>query len=327
MTLPADQAKQAAAVPELAPLPPGGIGLQGDGAHAAGRAAIVATLASGGPHHPNARGEVVIDTATLATLIGLDAATLGGWPRLHIADDIDHALTLIEAQLLHRSRILDEHCLSDLDTLREQAPYEEALPPILLICHTPPPGARMRAKVSLALGTGLQVSAILLGNWAHAATIDVTADGHTRLIGGQPAQPIPPRLPVLEADTAAHILGTLREAHTGQPPAAPAFAATTVPLTESRTFGPAPAAEPHDTPAAAPATPADRGRAAAPRADTQRSRRAVRPGRGALCPPTPAAPFSANRCRHRRTVSESTPLRRAISSLATPSAAHSNARA
>jgi hypothetical protein len=33
------------------------------------------------------------------------------------------------------------------------------------------------------------------------------------------------------------------------------------------------------------------------------------------------------RLRHRRTVSESTPLRRAISSLATPSPAHNNARA
>jgi hypothetical protein len=35
--------------------------------------------------------------------------------------------------------------------------------------------------------------------------------------------------------------------------------------------------------------------------------------------PTPAIPCSANRERQRRTVSESTPQRRAISSLATPS--------
>jgi hypothetical protein len=41
--------------------------------------------------------------------------------------------------------------------------------------------------------------------------------------------------------------------------------------------------------------------------------------------PTPSIPFSTNRFRHRRTVSESTPERRAISSLATPSAAHNNA--
>ncbi|WP_117215935.1 LysM peptidoglycan-binding domain-containing protein, partial [Allorhizocola rhizosphaerae] len=40
LTLPADEAEQAAAVPELAALPPGGIGLLGDGAHAAARAAL-----------------------------------------------------------------------------------------------------------------------------------------------------------------------------------------------------------------------------------------------------------------------------------------------
>ena len=43
--------------------------------------------------------------------------------------------------------------------------------------------------------------------------------------------------------------------------------------------------------------------------------------------PTPSAPLSANRARHRRTVSESTSHRRAISWLAKPCAAHSNALA
>src|SRR6202453_484331 len=43
--------------------------------------------------------------------------------------------------------------------------------------------------------------------------------------------------------------------------------------------------------------------------------------------PTPPVPCSANRERHRRTVSESTSQRRAISSLATPSLAHNSPRA
>ena len=41
--------------------------------------------------------------------------------------------------------------------------------------------------------------------------------------------------------------------------------------------------------------------------------------------PTPATPWSSKRRRQRRTVSASTSQRRAISSFATPSAAHSNA--
>jgi hypothetical protein len=49
--------------------------------------------------------------------------------------------------------------------------------------------------------------------------------------------------------------------------------------------------------------------------------------RPAAITPTPPTPRSTNRFRHRRTVSESTAQRRAISSLATPSPAHSNALA
>ncbi|WP_231934680.1 LysM peptidoglycan-binding domain-containing protein [Micromonospora viridifaciens] len=226
-----------ALVPDLVPLPPGGIGVVGNGAHAAARAALVAVLASGGPHYPDARGEVIIDAATLETLLGPDTVTNDPWPRLHVADSIGHALTLIEAKLLHRSRILDEHALTDLDTLRQQAPDEEALPPVMLITQTPPDDARMRAKAALALGGSMHVSALLLGEWAHGPTIEVTPDGHTTPVSGQAAEPVPPRLPVLEPATAAQILTALREAQTGEPPAtaAPAVPVTVVPLHHSRT--------------------------------------------------------------------------------------------
>ncbi|HZM74861.1 MAG TPA: BTAD domain-containing putative transcriptional regulator [Candidatus Limnocylindrales bacterium] len=229
-----DQAEQTAApgavaeqteLIELFELAAGGMGLQGEGAHAAARGAVVAALASGGPHHPDLRGEVVIDATTMTTLIGADAATLVAWPRLHLADNLDHALTIIEERLLHRSRILDQYSLSDLDTLRSQAPDEEALPPILLVCEVPPPGAQMRTKACLVLGAPLRVSGVLLGQWAHAATVHVAADGHTHLVAGphfppRSSRPIPSRLPVLPPDATVQILATLREAHTGQPPAA-----------------------------------------------------------------------------------------------------------
>lgn len=255
----AEDAETPALVPDLAPLPPGGTGLTGDGAHAAARAALVAVLTSGGPHHPDARGEVVIDTATLATLLGPDVVTLGAWPRLHVADNIDDALTAVESRLLHRSRILDEHSVTDLDELRQQAPDEEALPPVMLITETPPAGARMRAKVSLALGGGLHVSALLLGEWAHGATVEVATDGHTKLVAGQAAEPVPPRLPVMDPATAIQILTALREAQTGEPPAiaVPSVPVTIVPLHASRT-GPQPDAADTgtSTPVADPPAPA-----------------------------------------------------------------------
>ncbi|WP_241825490.1 transcriptional regulator [Micromonospora sp. CB01531] len=247
-------------VPDLAPLPPGGTGIVGDGAHAAARATLVAVLASGSPHHPDARGEVIIDAATLETLLGPNAVALSPWPRLHVTDRVEDALTMIEAKLLHRSRILDEHTLTDLDTLRQQAPDEEALPPIMLITETPPASARMRTKTALALGSDLHVSGLLLGEWAHGATVEVSPDGHTNLVSGQAAEPMPPRLPVLEPDTAIQILTTLREAQTGEPPAvaSPALPVTVVPLHANRTD-----TDPPDQPApvTTPSTDANSGKA------------------------------------------------------------------
>jgi len=217
LATPTDPGERAAAVPALPKLPTGGLGLVGAGAPAAARAALVAALASGGPGNPDQRGEVVIDTATLHSLCGTDEAIVS-WPRLHIADDLDHALSILDARLLHRARVLDEHHLTDLDSLREQAPEEEALPPVLLICQTPPAGARTRARVSFGLGNGLDVSALLLGEWSHGTTIDVTADGHTRVVNGPAVEEIGERVAVLATGEAVAILTTLREAHTGEPP-------------------------------------------------------------------------------------------------------------
>ncbi|MFI7609542.1 transcriptional regulator [Micromonospora sp. NPDC049366] len=226
-----------ALVSELASLPSGGIGVVGDGAHAAARAALAAVLASGGPHHPHARGEVIIDTTTMATLFGAVTAASAPWPRLHIVDSLGDALTAIEARLLHRNRILDEHALTDLDTLRQQAPDEEALPPVVLITAAPPANASMQTKTALTLGGDVDISAMLLGEWPHGTTITVSSDGHTTVASGPTGAPIPPRLPVLETDTARQILATLREAQTGEtaPSPSPGTPAQTVALQVSRT--------------------------------------------------------------------------------------------
>jgi DNA-binding SARP family transcriptional activator len=217
---PPDLATRAAEVPAQPLLPAGGIGVVGDGAHAAARGALVTVLASGGPHDPDRQGEVVTDQATLTLLLGPDIA-LASWPRLHVADDLDHALSLLETRLLHRARILDEHALTDLDTLRERAPAEEVLPPIVLIAATPPAGQQTRTRTVIGLGSDLDVTALLLGSWSHGTTIEVAADGHTRTLDGPPVESIAHRVTVLPTSDATAFLETLREAQTGQPPAAP----------------------------------------------------------------------------------------------------------
>lgn len=226
-----------APVAAFVPLPSGGVGLVGDGAAPAARATLVAALASGDPQHPDARGEVVIDAATLTTLLGTEMTTVSSWPRLHITDTLDDALTTIETQLLHRSRLLDEQTLTDPDEQQQpKTPEAEVLPPVVLIAETPAVAAAARVKAALAAGASRQVFGVLLSEWHSGVTIDVAPDGHTTLISGQLTEPLPPRLPVLEPTTTIQTLTTLREAQTGEPPAttSPAVPATVIALHTSR---------------------------------------------------------------------------------------------
>jgi hypothetical protein len=247
--VPADAAERAAAVPAQPPLPGGGVGLVGDGAPDAARAALIATLAAGGPRDPDRCAEVIIDRDTVQLLLGSDSSALDRWPRLHITDDPREALAALDSRLLHRARILDEHRLTDLNSLREHAPDEEALPPLLLIGPVPPPDAHLTARASLALGAGLDLTALLLGAWPHGCTIDVAADGHTTVIDGTPQPPMPDRIGVLDIDAATAILATLREAHTGEPPAQPAPAAQrTATGPAAAEAGPPPVPDGHEPP-------------------------------------------------------------------------------
>ncbi|TWJ22450.1 AfsR/SARP family transcriptional regulator [Micromonospora endolithica] len=127
--------------------------------------------------------------------------------------------------------------LPDLDTLRQQAPDEEALPPLVVITAAPPAVASMRTKTALTLGGALGVSAVLLGEWPHGVTLDIAPDGHVTHASGLAIESIPRRLPVLDTPTAIGILATLREAQTGETTTLPTDAAPSpvVPLHASRT--------------------------------------------------------------------------------------------
>jgi hypothetical protein len=149
-------------------VPSGGVGLIGSGGDAAARGMIITAVTAGTPADPAQRAEVIIDQQTLTTLFGDTRIT--GWPRLHVTDTLDQALTLIDTHLLHRARILDEHSLTDLDTLRDTAPAEEALPPLLLLTHTEQATRSNRARITFGLTQGLDVTTVVLGHWPHGPT-------------------------------------------------------------------------------------------------------------------------------------------------------------
>ncbi|WP_204019253.1 LysM peptidoglycan-binding domain-containing protein, partial [Micromonospora sediminimaris] len=128
--------------PQLAGLPEhpaDGLGLTGAGGPDAIRAMLVATLSSGSPDDPDARGHIVIPATALADLIGGNNITdlVGAIPRLHVAAGLDHALAHIEAQIIHRTRAVTDADVTNLDDLHQADPHHEPLPPIILITHVP----------------------------------------------------------------------------------------------------------------------------------------------------------------------------------------------
>jgi DNA-binding SARP family transcriptional activator len=195
------------------PLPTGGLGLTGDGAHAAARALLIATLSSGGPDDPDARGRVVIPRDTLTTLLGShDTAALHPTPRLSITSDLGEALARLEELLIARRRTLHEEDVDDLPALRTTDPLHPPMPQVLLVAEAPDPQAHARLATTLQLGGPLQINGVLLGDWPGGASVDVDAAGYPDTEGAG-------RFGVLDTETARQFLGLTGEVHSG--PAAP----------------------------------------------------------------------------------------------------------
>ncbi|MEJ3741747.1 bacterial transcriptional activator domain-containing protein [Actinomycetes bacterium KLBMP 9797] len=192
----------------ISDVPPGGIGLAGPGAEAAARALLVATLSTGGPDDPDAKGEVVIPADTLTTLLGAHAVEIGPIPRLHVTNNLPGALSQLLQLVVNRQRTLQENEADDFASLRAD-PYHPPMPPIVLLAEVPDGEQRAELTNTLYLGAALRISAALLGEWPRGETRTVHADGHTNT-GSE-------RLAVLDVPTTVDLLQMLREAHTGEP--------------------------------------------------------------------------------------------------------------
>ncbi|MBQ1052295.1 LysM peptidoglycan-binding domain-containing protein [Micromonospora sp. C51] len=204
--------------PQLAGLPEhpaDGLGLTGAGGPDAIRAMLVATLSSGSPDDPDARGHIVIPATALADLLDGNAITdlVGVIPRLHVTAGLDHALAHIEAQIIHRTRAVTDADVTNLDDLHQADPHHEPLPPIILITDVPDTAIRARLCTALHLGHPLGITAVIAGDWSHGTTLTVAPDGTTTDNDTQPG----PKLAVLDSDTTLQLLTVLTEAHTGDP--------------------------------------------------------------------------------------------------------------
>ncbi|MFF0880419.1 BTAD domain-containing putative transcriptional regulator [Micromonospora aurantiaca (nom. illeg.)] len=203
--------------------PPAGLGLTGPGADAAARGFLTAALAAGGLDTPHERTQVVMPSTTAATLLDTDTAALTHTPRLTVTTSIDHALDLIEAQILHRSRLVDAHDAATVAELRTLDPAGEPLPPVLLLAHAPDARQGTRTAALLTQGTDLDIHGVLVGAWPDGDTVAVATDGTTTPADDTTIQNDHPasirRLAVLTPTDTLALLRTLAESHTGEPPA------------------------------------------------------------------------------------------------------------
>ncbi|MCP2338916.1 BTAD domain-containing putative transcriptional regulator [Actinomadura rupiterrae] len=151
-----------------------GVGLVGDGAAATARALIVSLLADRTHHQP----QLVLPRPDADHLFGPGLDTLDV-PGLTITDHAAAALDHLEAELLHRTRLLDT---AESDNTPPLAAYrhdhpDEPLGTVLLVTTTPDPGQAERAASILAAGRPLAITAVLLGRWPHGGTCTIDPTG------------------------------------------------------------------------------------------------------------------------------------------------------
>lgn len=196
--------------------PAAGRGLTGPAAYAAARGFLVSALATGAPAQP---AHVVIPSATLAILLEDHTHLVGNMPHLTVTSDLSDALTVVEEQILHRTRIRLDYEVDTVAVLRDAHPSAEALPPLLLIADTTAAHERARTAALLTQGQHLDIQGVLLGAWPHGDTLAVNVDGTITAADSDRSQgtdlPKVDRLTVLTAADTIDLLTTLSDAHPG----------------------------------------------------------------------------------------------------------------
>ncbi len=182
-----------------------GLGLDGPAAPDAARALLIATLTAG-DDMPDGQGRVIIPASSLTTLLGAAAVDLHPMPRLTVAPTFAVALTLLEEEIIRRSRIVADQQAATVDALREEELLSEPLPQLLLIADVPDQPWHTRLATAVRLGRNVDIGVALIGAWPAGTTLTVSADGTTEGGDGE-------RLAVLDPTATTTILTTLAQAH------------------------------------------------------------------------------------------------------------------
>ncbi|MEU7617250.1 BTAD domain-containing putative transcriptional regulator [Micromonospora rifamycinica] len=164
---------------------------------------------------------MVIPAGTLAILLEYHTHLLGDMPHLTVTADLSDALTVVEEQILYRTRLCLDYEVDTVAVLRDAHPSVDALPSLLLIADTAQAHENTRTAALLTQGQRLDIQGALLGAWPHGDTLAVDVDGTTTAADSDRSQgtdlPEVGRLTVLTAADTIDLLTALTGAHAGPP--------------------------------------------------------------------------------------------------------------
>jgi DNA-binding SARP family transcriptional activator/nucleoid-associated protein YgaU len=220
------------------------LALTGPGATATARALATELLG----RSRRDRAEVLIPEPDAAALLSGTGINLGDLardvPGLNIVASLQAAITHLEAEFIHRARLMETSGEPDIHALRRAEPGEP-LPILILIAQVPPASDTLDAILTFSAPYGL--GAILLGTWTTATTVTVAADGTVTEARGPHADTwTGSRLFHLGPSEAAEMLHVIRTAHGAPEP----------PTEHPGTDAPTPPASDPAKPSAPPAPPA-----------------------------------------------------------------------
>jgi DNA-binding SARP family transcriptional activator len=188
---------------DLASVP--GTGLTGPGAADAIRAIAITLLA----RRARDQAEVILGGQEARQLLAIDGeAGALEVPGLAAFSDVGDALGRLEAEIIHRRRLIDASGDDDLTAYRDANP-DESLPTILVIASAITPEATRLASV-LALGQSLGITGILAGPWPSGAACQVADTGLVTSVSTPEVRHLDgAQMYQLTAGEAAEILSTL----------------------------------------------------------------------------------------------------------------------
>ncbi len=187
----------------------GAVGILGPGADGLARAAVVGLLAAGGP------------AAVEVLLVGNQLIPGAiGFPGLRRAASLAGALHVVEAELVHRARLLEAEDAPDFASHRREHP-DDPLPALVLVADGVSLEQAGRLAAILAQGPRLGVGALLPGTTVEAGA-QLVLDDSGRVQAATPwelgdQQLIGVRACSLTEAEAAELLGVLAQSRTDDP--------------------------------------------------------------------------------------------------------------